>query len=214
MILKPENLVELLQQVSVVRNADKLSILMEKKLNVLILDEPTNHLDIESQEILENSLMQFQGTIICVSHDRNLLEKFNKIFWLENQNVTIFSGPYSFFKELQNRLTRISDVALLINVAYFKIFSHFNGAVRQFSFPDDAADQRCFAVSVLSGGERIRLKLSILMEKKLNVLILDEPTNHLDIESQEILENSLMQFQGIQVVGRLIQDQDIQLFFH
>ncbi|WP_368237328.1 ABC-F family ATP-binding cassette domain-containing protein [Bacillus velezensis] len=82
----------------------KLSILMEKKLNVLILDEPTNHLDIESQEILENSLMQFQGTIICVSHDRNLLEKFNKIFWLENQNVTIFSGPYSYAKQKKRQI--------------------------------------------------------------------------------------------------------------
>ncbi len=53
-----------------------------------------------------------------------------------------------FFKKLQNRLTRISYMALLINVAYFKIFSHFNGAVRQFSFPDDTADQRCFADAV------------------------------------------------------------------
>ncbi|MDJ1630385.1 hypothetical protein QNN00_04105 [Bacillus velezensis] len=61
-------------------------------------------MDIESQEILENSLMQFQGTIICVSHDRNLLEKFNKIFWLENQNVTIFSGPYSYAKQKNGRL--------------------------------------------------------------------------------------------------------------
>ncbi|MCY8913289.1 ribosomal protection-like ABC-F family protein [Bacillus atrophaeus] len=76
----------------------KLSILMEKKLNVLILDEPTNHLDIESQEILENSLQQFQGTVICVSHDRHLLEKFNKILWLEDKKVTVFVGPYSYAK--------------------------------------------------------------------------------------------------------------------
>ncbi|MGZ9793957.1 ribosomal protection-like ABC-F family protein [Bacillus atrophaeus] len=76
----------------------KLSILMEKKLNVLILDEPTNHLDIESQEILENSLQQFQGTVICVSHDRHLLENFNKILWLEDKKVTVFVGPYSYAK--------------------------------------------------------------------------------------------------------------------
>ncbi|MDA1476982.1 ABC-F family ATP-binding cassette domain-containing protein [Bacillus changyiensis] len=77
----------------------KLSILMEKKLNVLILDEPTNHLDIESQDVLDNSLKEFKGTIICVSHDRHLLEKFNKILWIEDRKVTEYVGPYSYAKE-------------------------------------------------------------------------------------------------------------------
>lgn len=51
-------------------------------------------------------------------------------------------------------------------------------------------------VSMLSGGERMRLKLCILMQEEVNFLILDEPTNHLDIESREMLETTLARFEG------------------
>ncbi|MGX8189470.1 ATP-binding cassette domain-containing protein [Rickettsia conorii] len=45
--------------------------MMLEKSNILVLDEPTNHLDIESREALKKSLIDFDGTVILVTHDRN-----------------------------------------------------------------------------------------------------------------------------------------------
>ncbi|MGG3470955.1 ribosomal protection-like ABC-F family protein [Neobacillus pocheonensis] len=78
----------------------RLAQLMYQDINLLILDEPTNHLDIDSCEVLEEALEQFNGTILAVSHDRYFLNKlFNKIYWLQNGTVHFFDGNYDWAKE-------------------------------------------------------------------------------------------------------------------
>jgi len=68
--------------------------------NFLVLDEPTNHLDIQSREALERALIEFDGTILCVSHDRYFLDHFaEKIFALENGTVRVFLGNFSDYRE-------------------------------------------------------------------------------------------------------------------
>ncbi len=72
-----------------------LAELLLDKPNVMLLDEPTNHLDIASCEALEASLRSFEGTILCVSHDRYFLDKIvGRLFVLQPPDMTDFAGGY------------------------------------------------------------------------------------------------------------------------
>ncbi|AKC77288.1 ABC-F family ATP-binding cassette domain-containing protein [Staphylococcus sp. EG-SA-6] len=68
--------------------------------NLLILDEPTNHLDIEAKEIIEDALLNYEGSIITVSHDIYFLNKlFNTTYLLKNKSLKKFEGNYNYIKE-------------------------------------------------------------------------------------------------------------------
>ncbi|MDI6696215.1 MAG: ABC-F family ATP-binding cassette domain-containing protein [Anaerolineales bacterium] len=74
--------------------------------NLLLLDEPTNHLDIPSQEILQEVLADFQGTILLVSHDRYLIDALATQIWeiLPDQSaLQVFQGSYTQYREFQQR---------------------------------------------------------------------------------------------------------------
>lgn len=74
--------------------------LMHQDVNFLILDEPTNHLDIDSREVLEDALQDYNGTILAVSHDRYFLNKlFEPVYWLENGTLTRYEGNYDRAKQ-------------------------------------------------------------------------------------------------------------------
>ncbi len=76
--------------------------LMLQKPNLMLLDEPTNHMDIESLEALSLALKEYQGTIICVSHDRRFIETFaSGILELEPNGLSLFSGDYQEYLEKQ-----------------------------------------------------------------------------------------------------------------
>lgn len=76
--------------------------LMLKHNNLLLLDEPTNHLDLESREVLEEALDGFDGTLICVSHDRYLINRLaSRVMYFENGTVKALDGNYDKYLEVR-----------------------------------------------------------------------------------------------------------------
>ncbi len=72
--------------------------------NLLLLDEPTNHLDAETRGVLEEALLDYDGTVLVVSHDRYFLDKVvYKIAELTTQGLSLYEGDYTGFKEYKQQ---------------------------------------------------------------------------------------------------------------
>ena len=110
---------DVIKPVSVLSGGEKarltLAKLMLSRMNVLILDEPTNHLDIGSREALEEALMQFDGTIIAVSHDRYFIQKLSTrilCFDLESEgSIYDYKGGYDDFCSFRKRYEKEGSIA-------------------------------------------------------------------------------------------------------
>ncbi len=73
--------------------------------NFLILDEPTNHLDIDSKEVLENALIEFDGTLLFVSHDRYFINRVAiKVLEISENGSTLYLGDYAYYVEKKAEL--------------------------------------------------------------------------------------------------------------
>ena len=78
-----------------------LAMLMLSGANLLILDEPTNHLDVESIEALEDAIERYDGTVLLVSHDRELLRALTTKVWvLHDTRITEFAGAFAEWEEI------------------------------------------------------------------------------------------------------------------
>ncbi len=84
---------------------------MLKKSNFLILDEPTNHLDIPSREALEDALLDYDGTLFVISHDRYFLNKVvHKIFELKEDGIVEYLGNYSYYMDKKLNPNRFQGI--------------------------------------------------------------------------------------------------------
>ena len=98
------------KKVKILSGGEKSRLSLAKLLltptNLLILDEPTNHLDMQSKDILKNALLQYDGTLIIVSHDRDFLQGLtNKVFEFRNQKIKEHLGDIYDFLEYRKLKT-------------------------------------------------------------------------------------------------------------
>jgi len=100
-----------------------------EEANVLILDEPTNHLDMQTKELFQRALLEYDGTLVIVSHDRFFLDNLaTKVIEITSGSLIVYPGNYSWF--IEKRRERIaSDPSQLLTES---------GAVSSLKAPSDS----------------------------------------------------------------------------
>jgi len=92
------------------RNRLALAKLMLQPFNVLVMDEPTNHLDIKSKNVLKESLKQFEGTLIVVSHDRDFLQGLtDRVYEFKDQRIKEYLGDIDYYLE-SREVTNLREI--------------------------------------------------------------------------------------------------------
>ncbi len=85
------------------RNRLAICKMLLQPFNVLIMDEPTNHLDIASKNVLKKALLDFKGTLIVVSHDRNFLQGLtDKVYEFKDHKIKEYLGDINYYLETHN----------------------------------------------------------------------------------------------------------------
>ncbi|HUL03790.1 MAG TPA: ABC-F family ATP-binding cassette domain-containing protein [Gemmatimonadales bacterium] len=133
----------------VLRRADSLSggerarlalaILMLSRANLLVLDEPTNHLDVESIEALEDAIEAYDGTVILVSHDRELLRALTTRVWVvHDRHLTEYAGGFAEWEEVSAERAHAAAVRAAEDRALRQVHEHQRVAVKPSDDPRKA----------------------------------------------------------------------------
>ena len=145
------------------------------KSDVLLLDEPTNHLDLDTIIFLENYLKSFEGTILCISHDRDFLDTFcSHILHFESNHLVMYTGNYSDYERL--RAERIKNEKSNRRREEASL-AHMQDFVERFRYKASKAKQ---AQSMLKAIDRLKLTAVTQEESPYHIKFAD-PERTVDI---------------------------------
>src|SRR6266568_878771 len=187
--------------------------------DVLLLDEPTNHLDLETTRWLEQYLAATERTVLLVSHDRAFLSatlERTGVVGIIGRNGAgkstllrallgehpLHGGELRLGASITTGYYRQDLSQVPLDGTLYEVIAalrpkwergQIQGHLGRFGFSGHEVLRRADS---LSGGERARVALAMLMLSGANLLILDEPTNHLDVESIEALEDAIDGYDG------------------
>ena len=120
--------------------------------DLLLLDEPTNHLDLDTVLFLQNFLKNYEGTLLCISHDRDFLDSFaDHILHFEEHKVVLYPGNYSAYEKIRAERIRAQKAARKREEA---ILAHMQSFVERFRYKATKAKQ---AQSLLKAIDRMQL---------------------------------------------------------
>ena len=181
------------------------------------------NIEFKQEKKASTRVIETRNLRVSVSNGKTILNNINLIIQSKEKVALIGnngSGKSTFIKSVLGKthglnITGVTIISPSTKIGYLPqiidfsnekqtVFEYFKEEIAKnedqtrnllFSFGFDYGDSNKL-VNKLSGGERIRLRLAVLLEQKVNCLIFDEPTNHIDIQTKETLERALENFTG------------------
>lgn len=145
------------------------------KSDILLLDEPTNHLDLDTIIFLENYLKNYEGTILCISHDRDFLDTFcSHIMHFEANRLVMYTGNYSDYERLRAERIRNEKAN---RKREDDALAHMQDFVERFRYKASKAKQ---AQSMLKAIDRLKLT-AVTQEESPYHIQFSDPERTVDI---------------------------------
>ncbi len=145
------------------------------KSDILLLDEPTNHLDLDTIIFLENYLKNYEGTILCISHDRDFLDTFcSHIMHFEANRLVMYTGNYSDYERLRAERIRNEKAN---RKREEDALAHMQDFVERFRYKASKAKQ---AQSMLKAIDRLKLT-AVTQEESPYHIQFSDPERTVDI---------------------------------